>query len=117
MFPMCGYDLLEKITKLKPQCKKIILTGFSDNFSTINAINKGAVNKYFNKPWDDDELIKTVADLIREYDQEISNVFNSKIVVNGKFVGTIGDKLEEQIKEQSELYKKLHNEMNKLIKV
>lgn len=69
---MEGTALLEKITKLKPQCKKILLTGYADINAAVEAINKGAVDKYFSKPWDDAELIKTVAALIRKYDHEMT---------------------------------------------
>jgi response regulator RpfG family c-di-GMP phosphodiesterase len=69
---MEGAALLEKITELKPQCKKILLTGYADINAAVEAINKGAVDKYFSKPWDDAELTKTVEALIRKYDHEMS---------------------------------------------
>lgn len=69
---MEGTALLEQITQLKPQCKKILLTGYTDINAAIEAINKCAVDKYFSKPWDDAELTKTVEALIKRYDHEMS---------------------------------------------
>lgn len=69
---MEGTVLLAKITALKPQCKKILLTGYADINAAIEAINKGAVDKYFSKPWEDAELIETVAALIKTYDHEMT---------------------------------------------
>jgi response regulator RpfG family c-di-GMP phosphodiesterase len=69
---MTGTELLAQINELKPKCKKILLTGYADMQAAIDAINKGAVDKYISKPWDDDDLEKTVADLIRRYENELS---------------------------------------------
>jgi FixJ family two-component response regulator len=69
---MEGTELLRKINEIKPKCKKILLTGYADVNAAIDAINKGAVDKYLSKPWDDEELVKTVENLIRRYDNELS---------------------------------------------
>lgn len=69
---MEGTELLEKINELNPKCRKILLTGYSDVNAAVDAINKGAVNKYISKPWDDEELTKTVSTLIKRYDNELS---------------------------------------------
>ena len=68
---MEGAALLEKINRLKPECKKILLTGYADIIAAVNAINKGAVDKYIIKPWDDAALIETAEGLIRKYDHDI----------------------------------------------
>jgi DNA-binding NtrC family response regulator len=69
---MEGSVLLGKINELKPKCKKILLTGYADVNDAIDAINKGAVDKYLSKPWNDEELIKTAENLIRRYESEMS---------------------------------------------
>lgn len=67
---MEGIDLLARITELKPTCKKILLTGYADINAAVGAINKGAVNRYFSKPWDDAELIKAVETLVGKFENE-----------------------------------------------
>jgi FixJ family two-component response regulator len=69
---MEGSVLLGKINEIKPKCKKILLTGYADVNAAIDAINKGAVDKYLSKPWNDEELVKTAENLIRRYESEIS---------------------------------------------
>jgi len=64
---MEGTVLLEKINQKKPICKKILLTGYADKNSAIDAINKGSVDKYFNKPWDSEMLVETVEKLLVDY--------------------------------------------------
>ena len=69
---MEGTELLGKINEIKPKCKKILLTGYADINAAIDAINKGAVDKYFAKPWNDEELVKAVENLIRSYENDMS---------------------------------------------
>ena len=61
---MEGTELLAKINEIKPICKKILLTGYADITAAIDAINTGSVDKYFSKPWDDDELLEAVKNLL-----------------------------------------------------
>lgn len=65
---MEGTELLAKINEKKPICKKILLTGYADINAAIDAINLGSVDKYFSKPWEEDELIKAVEGLMKELD-------------------------------------------------
>lgn len=53
---MGGVEVLEKIRSVSPDTVRIILTGYADVKAATDAINKGAVWRYLNKPWDDDEL-------------------------------------------------------------
>ncbi len=64
---MEGTELLSKINEIKPICKKILLTGYADINAAIDAINVGSVDRYFSKPWDDEELVKAVNDLLAMY--------------------------------------------------
>ena len=64
---MEGTELLAKIAEKKQICKKILLTGYADINAAKDAINLGSVDRYFNKPWDDEELIKAVKELLKLY--------------------------------------------------
>jgi len=61
---MTGSELFAKVHETKPLIKKILLTGYADINAAIDAINKGSVNRYFSKPWDEDELVNAVESLI-----------------------------------------------------
>ncbi|KJU84547.1 response regulator receiver protein, partial [Candidatus Magnetobacterium bavaricum] len=56
---------------IKPQIKKILLTGYSDINAAIDAINKGSVNSYLHKPWDDKNLIDTIEKLVDSYNDDM----------------------------------------------
>jgi response regulator RpfG family c-di-GMP phosphodiesterase len=78
---MEGTELLTKINKKKPICKKILLTGYADISAAIDAINKGSVDRYFSKPWDDEELTKAVEDLLAMYK---TDEFFAKVIADVK---------------------------------
>lgn len=53
---MTGVELLEKAKKLKPDTTRILLTGYTDIESVIDAINRGNIYRYISKPWDPEDL-------------------------------------------------------------
>nr|WP_137937494.1 HD domain-containing phosphohydrolase [Chitinivorax sp. B] len=57
---MNGAQFLEKARQLCPNAIRILLTGFSEVSSTIDAINKGQIYRYIAKPWDDNEILMVV---------------------------------------------------------
>ncbi|GAA6135914.1 two-component system response regulator [Oceaniserpentilla sp. 4NH20-0058] len=57
---MDGATFLSHSIKLNPQSRRILLTGYSDQESTIRAINDGQVHQYLSKPWDNQSLRETV---------------------------------------------------------
>jgi CheY-like chemotaxis protein len=57
---MTGSELLAEVYERFPETSRIILTGFADMDSTLEAINSGHVYAYVNKPWEPDELKQVV---------------------------------------------------------
>jgi response regulator RpfG family c-di-GMP phosphodiesterase len=51
-----GIELLQFLKIKSPEMIRILLTGYSDIEVTKIAVNKCAIYKYFDKPWDDFEL-------------------------------------------------------------
>ena len=64
---MNGIEFLIKARVLAPDAVRIMLTGYADIQSAIDAINKGEVYKFINKPWDDDELRNVIFEAINRY--------------------------------------------------
>jgi len=86
---MEGTELLAKINEKKPICKKILLTGYADINAAIDAINLGSVDRYFSKPWDDDEITKAVEDLLAMYK---TDEFLAKVIADAKGMKKEADK-------------------------
>jgi response regulator RpfG family c-di-GMP phosphodiesterase len=57
---MTGAQFLEQACREWPDTVRILLTGYADVASTIDAINKGQIYRYVSKPWDDQELLLVV---------------------------------------------------------
>lgn len=59
---MDGAQLLEQVHARWPQLVRILLTGQSNMESTVAAINRGRILRYLSKPWNEPELLATVAE-------------------------------------------------------
>jgi response regulator RpfG family c-di-GMP phosphodiesterase len=53
---MTGVEFLESIVKEYPDPIRILLTGYTDMQALIDAVNKGQIYRYLNKPWNEEEL-------------------------------------------------------------
>ncbi len=57
---MNGAQVLAAARERWPDTVRILLTGFADMNSTIEAINNGQLHRYIAKPWDDNEVLLVV---------------------------------------------------------
>jgi len=62
---MDGAEFLAKAKEMQPDSVRILLTGYADISSTIDALNNGGIYRYISKPWDDDELKSIVYDSLK----------------------------------------------------
>jgi DNA-binding NtrC family response regulator len=63
---LAGIELLSKVRELSPNTVRILLTGYADLAAMVGSINEGAVYRFINKPWDNEELrevIREAADI------------------------------------------------------
>ncbi len=57
---MDGAAFLEQVNQRWPDTVRILLTGYADITSTIDAVNKGCIYRYISKPWEDNDILLTV---------------------------------------------------------
>ena len=62
---MSGTEFLSKVKDLYPDTVRIILSGYTDLESVIEAINRGAIYRFFTKPWEDDLLRSCISEAFR----------------------------------------------------
>lgn len=62
-----GVQFLESVVKNNPQIIRIILTGYADLETVVEAINKGQIYKYIIKPFDFDDLKSTIESAYDQY--------------------------------------------------
>ncbi|MFA7061886.1 MAG: EAL domain-containing protein, partial [Pedobacter sp.] len=58
---MTGAEFLSRVKEIYPDTVRIILTGHADLDSITDAINRGAIYKFLNKPWSDGVIQETVS--------------------------------------------------------
>src|SRR5690606_22236942 len=57
---MTGVEFLEEVLKVYPDPMRILLTGYADMGAVVDAVNRGKIFHYLTKPWNEDELDKTI---------------------------------------------------------
>jgi putative nucleotidyltransferase with HDIG domain len=57
---MDGATFLGQVRQGWPDAVRILLTGYADMTSTIEAINRGEIYRYITKPWVDSDMLLTV---------------------------------------------------------
>jgi diguanylate cyclase len=59
--PRCtGVELLTWVLEHYPQTVRLLMTGYGELESAVDAINRGQVYHYLPKPWRDEELLQTL---------------------------------------------------------
>jgi len=92
---MTGVEFLEKIIDIYPDPMRILLTGYTDIGAIIEAVNKGKIYHYLNKPWDEEELDSTIQEAYKLYlqKQELKTHTENLSVVNGQLEFLLRQKL------------------------
>lgn len=57
---MTGIELLERVSELRPDIIRILITGYADMVGVKEAINKGKLFYYIDKPWKEAEIDEVV---------------------------------------------------------
>lgn len=63
---MTGVEFLQRAKDLYPDTVRIVLSGFTDLQSIIDAVNEGAIYKFLMKPWDDERIRAHIAEAFRQ---------------------------------------------------
>jgi len=103
---MTGTEFLEKILPDYPDAIKIILTGFTDIAAIQAGINKCGIYKYITKPWDFDEMKKTLDKAMSMYQESLDDDEH----VKGLEISN--EELERKVEERT---KELHSVNRQLI--
>ncbi len=67
-----GIDLLAQVKTISPDTVRILLTGYADLDTAIDAINKGEVFKFIKKPWENKALKEIIEAAHQRHDLIIS---------------------------------------------
>ncbi|MDD2759702.1 MAG: EAL domain-containing protein [Methylomonas sp.] len=70
---MTGTEFLRRVRQLYPDAVRLVLSGYTELNSVIDAVNQGAVYKFLPKPWEDDTLRESIRDAFIIYDLHRQN--------------------------------------------
>jgi DNA-binding NtrC family response regulator len=65
---MSGLELLKQTAELRPHMVRMILTGYMDVGTLVEALNSGLVYRYLTKPWSNEDLRLTVTRALEHYE-------------------------------------------------
>ncbi|MHB1117708.1 putative bifunctional diguanylate cyclase/phosphodiesterase [Sideroxydans sp.] len=65
---MSGVEFLTRVKELYPHTIRIVLSGYADLDAVMDAINRGAIYKFFAKPWDNETLRAEVLEAFRHHE-------------------------------------------------
>jgi len=106
-----GDELLIKIHHILPNTKTILLTGQANIEGVANAINKANLYRFLTKPWNKEDLILTVKEAIKSYEQE-KTIFKQ----NAELIQLNID-LEKKIEERTKELKELNDAKDRLFSI
>jgi EAL domain-containing protein (putative c-di-GMP-specific phosphodiesterase class I)/PleD family two-component response regulator len=75
---MTGTEFLRRVKELYPATVRIVLSGYTDLNSVIDAVNRGAIYKFLTKPWQEDAMLASLEDAFRLHEMEQENQDLSK---------------------------------------
>lgn len=70
---MSGVEFLRRAKALYPHTVRMVLSGYTELQSIIDAVNEGAIYRFLTKPWDDQHLRAHVAEAVRHKDMVDEN--------------------------------------------
>ena len=71
---MNGAAFLEQSIACCPDAMRFLLTGYSDLDAVVDAVNKGKIHRYLNKPWNDQELLTLARDALSQVELRRENI-------------------------------------------
>ncbi|WP_036176045.1 EAL domain-containing protein [Massilia sp. 9096] len=64
---MNGIEFLSRVKEMYPDTMRIILSGYAGVDTVLDSINRGAIYRFYTKPWNDKELRDNVRLAFRQY--------------------------------------------------
>ena len=99
---MNGATFLERSIAFCPDAMRFLLTGYSDMDAVVDAVNKGKIDKYLNKPWDDSDMLLLVRDALKQVELKRENIRLTELTRRqNEELATLNKSLEEKVNERT----------------
>ncbi|MEA3221566.1 MAG: response regulator [Thermodesulfobacteriota bacterium] len=99
---MDGIEFLKQVRERWPDIVRIVLSGYADTASVVDAVNEGHIYKFMPKPWNDDELRVTIANAVERYFLHAKNVqLTEELQSTNEELQIVNDNLEKLVEERT----------------
>lgn len=128
---MDGAALLSTVAERWPRTERMLLTGYSEMSSAIEAINQGKISRYLTKPWDDSEIVTCVEQAlqnkrlveekerlerltVKQYEEllELNESLEEKVALRTREIEAAQSEIREQAEKLLESNSNLEHEMS-----
>ena len=86
---MTGIELVQNTVQIRPHMVRILLTGYTDTGTLIEAVNCGHVYKFVTKPWNNDDLCVTVSRALEHF--EVNKTRHNLEMINRRLRARLSD--------------------------
>jgi len=100
---MNGVKFLRQVHDSWPKTLRIVLSGYADTASVVEAINVGHIYKFIPKPWNDDELRINITNAVDTYFLNVENErLSAELTQRNDELQQINANLEGLVRERTE---------------
>ena len=99
---MNGVDFLREVCRHWPDTTRIVLSGYADTVSIVEAINEGQIYRFIPKPWNDDELKVAISNALDRYFIKKKNIqLTKELEAKNSELQEINNNLERLVAERT----------------
>ena len=113
---MNGAEFLAQAAQLQPDCYRILMTGYADLASTVQAINIGKIHRYVQKPWQNQELLDLVEEGLKMFRLVSANKqLTAQVARQNVELKALNHNLEEMVQHRTGQLKKTLQQLKAMV--
>ena len=113
---MNGAEFLAQAAQLQPDCYRILMTGYADLASTVQAINIGKIHRYVQKPWQNQELLTLIEEGLQLFRLVSANKqLTAQVARQNVELKALNHNLEEMVQHRTAQLKKTLHQLKAMI--
>ena len=99
---MNGTEFLKQVKQGHQNVVRMILSGYSDLTTITQAINEGSIFKFVTKPWEEDLLLKTIAEAFNYFELSAKNrQLTAELQTSNQKLAQFNSRLEQRVLEKT----------------
>jgi response regulator RpfG family c-di-GMP phosphodiesterase len=113
---MSGAEFLAQAAQLQPDCYRILMTGYADLDSTVQAINLGKIHRYVQKPWNNQQLLSLVDEGLQLFRLKNANKqLTAQVASQNKQLKALNHNLEDMVQHRTAQLKQTLSQLKTLL--